>query len=616
MAKRKRPTSHIRPADDRSPDALVRQTTTQSRPPLIKPLLSYLVAIVALFAFAAVALQPISSDLTWWQLSCGRQAIATASLWPSVDLLIHESQGESTSVGAIVSTAIYLLFGASGWMLVRVAVVIAASALAVFGWRRWLGDESADNPNTSAPVALVAISLAALSPYLDPVPILFDVVATAVVAAWIVRRDNGRPTDTRAYFLSLAILFLFWANFGNHCFVGISMVVVAGLSRLWNAMQTSEVRSLFREFAGSVTVAFCFALINPIGWRVWIDSFSQTAAWMVTPPWTLAGTDWTALTDVTWGLSHIVFLLLTLFTFVALLFSSQRHSHIAVTIVMQFFAWTSAVNMPLAIMWMTVKILASPRYWPVSQQPVSPSPAWRSQLQSLLSIAGMVFVLAVMIRTSGWGLDANLDPRMLQNALADAPDTGTILTDDSRSTGMVAWVLGPVQRRDSTGSQSARLHDEPRRALVAGRLVEHRRLFADLRDSQQMSYWRDDESQGGWWLPLTQRGTSLLACSRRDLKLIRRLEPTIWKPLSLDSPVLIYARAGDPIHTPKIVDVLGQRDFVNSGMWDYQPPPSTGSAYDRDRFGLFPARAQPDPTLDQADVFAAMDLQIAALKVL
>lgn len=584
MAKRKKPISHIRPADEKSPNALVHQTTI-------------LVAIAAVFAFASVALQPISSDLAWWQLSCGRQAIATASLWPSVDLLIDESQGESTAVGATVSTAIYLLFGASGWMLIRVAVVVAASVFAVYYSRRLIGDESTANRNVAVRLACLSISLAVLSSYLDPVPILFDVIATAVVAVWIFLPNDGRQSGNgnANYFVGLAMLFVFWANFGNHSFVGISMIVVAGLRR--EALQ---------RCALGTAVALFAAMINPIGWRVWGDSFSQTVPWMITPPWTVAGTDWAALSQVPWGLSHWVFLLLTLVTFVGSLLVSQRYDHFAITVVLQFFAWTSAVNMPLAIVWMTVQLLVAVRYWPL----------WRSQSQSFVSIAVMVVVSAIMVRTVGWGFEADLDPRMLQIAIADSPDTGTIFTDDSRSTGMVAWVLGPVKKVDSDGAAASRLYDEPRRALVGGRLIEHRRLFADLRDSQQMSYWREDESQGGWWLPLTQRGTSLLACSRRDLKLIRRLEPTIWKPLSLDSPVLPYARAGDPIHTPKIVELLGQRDFVNSGMWDYQSPQSTGSAYDRDRFGLFPARQQPDQTFDQADVFAAMELQTAALEVL
>jgi hypothetical protein len=568
-----------------------------------------LVAIATLFAFASVAVQPISSDLAWWQLSCGRQAIVAGSLWPSADLLIDESQGESTTVGATVSTAIYLLFGASGWMLVRVAVVVAAAALTVFYSRRRNGDEPTANRNWSIQLAWLTISLAALSPYLDPVPILFDVIATALVAVWILLPDDGRQFCNRIDFLSLSILFLFWANFGNHSFVGITMIVVAGLSAV-REIRTLISRAAFQRFAIGTAIALFAAMINPTGWRVWVDSFSQTVPWMVAPPWTLAGTDWAAFTQVPWGLSHWVFLLLTLATVVSSLAVSQRHDHLAITIALQFFAWTSAVNMPLAIIWMTVQLLASAGHWPL----------WRSTSPSLshsfVSIAVMVVVSAIMVRTVGWGFEADLDPRMLENAIADSPDTGTILTDDPRSTGMVAWVLGPVKKAGSDGAAASRLHDEPGRALVGGRLIEHRRLFADLRDSQQMSYWRDDESQGGWWLPLSQRGTSLLACSRRDLKLIRRLEPTIWKPLSLDSPVLIYARAGDPIHTPQIVELLGQRDFINSGMWDYQPPQSTGSAYDRDRFGLFPARAQPDQTFDQADVFAAMDLQIAALEVL
>jgi hypothetical protein len=514
MAKRKKPISNIRPADEKSPNALVDRTTI-------------LVAIAAVIAFTSISLQPISSDLAWWQLSCGRQAIATASLWPSIDLLIDESQGESTAVGATISTAMYLLFGASGWMMVRVAVVVAVSALTVFYSRRRTGDESTANRNLALKLACLSISLAALSPYLDPVPILFDVIATAFVAVWILLPGDGRQLSNRIDFLSLAILFLFWANFGNHSFIGITMIVMASLS----TMREISVRYLLRgtrplgashkryrtlisrqRFAIGTAVAMFVAIINPIGWRVWgrfvfaNDPMDGRAA-VDACRHRMGRVDTGYLGPEPLGFPTVNACNRCL---VAVGFAAVRplsdYDRSAI------FAWTSAVNMPLAIVWMTVQLLASSGHWS----------AWRSTSQSpsqtFVSIAVMVIVSAIMIRTADWGFATDLDPRMLQIAIADSPDTGTILTDDSRSTGMVAWVLGPVKKADPDGAAAARLHDEPGRALVGGRLIEHRRLFSDLRDSQQMSYWRDDESQGGWWLPLTQRGTSLLACSRARFK--------------------------------------------------------------------------------------------------
>lgn len=610
MAKRKKPIPSNRPVDDKSADSSIQSDVTKhqvnnSARSLAATLPGLLVVILAVFTFSTVALQPVSHDLTWWQLSCGRQVITHGTLWPSVDLLVNESRGDSTAIGAAATTAVYLLAGASGWMLLRVLAVTASVILVVFWSRRCRTDESSTDHHLPLRLACLSISLAAISFYLDPVPILFDIVATGLLAVWFHSGMGADQSPTRNHFLSLALLFLFWANFGNLVFVGISLIVAVGLSSCWNAVRTSQWKQQVRTSSWSIAVAIVSATFSPIGLRVWIDSFSQTVPWAVALPWTLAGTDWVPLTQVAWGWIHFVFLLLTLIILVTFAVASQRHTYFSFTLVLQLFAWSSAIHVPLAIIGMTVQVFVITRHLPVK----------RTTLSTIFSSVAMAGVFIAMIRTVGWGFDADLDPRMLEIAIADVRSDGSVLADDSRSTGMMAWVLGPVRQSDSD-SKTARLQDEPRRALVGGRLLDHRRLFADLRDSQQMSYWREDESQGGWWLPLTQRGISLLACSRRDLQLIRRLEPTIWKPLTLDSPVLLYARAGDPIHTPKIVDVLGQRDWVNSGMWQYQPPPSTGSAYDRDRFGLLPAPERPDQTFDQADVFAAMDLQIAALSVL
>ncbi len=207
-----------------------------------------------------------------------------------------------------------------------------------------------------------------------------------------------------------------------------------------------------------------------------------------------------------------------------------------------------------------------------------------------------------------------------------------MFADDVRSSGVVAWILGPVSSLgspespddgsagdgkfdgDATDDGAWRVQDHPERALLGGRLSDHHRLLLDLREGRQMRYWRDDGQPGGWWLALEQRDTAWIACSRRDVTLIRRLEPSIWKPLSLESPVIPYARAGDPRFTGRILEVLGQREAVDRRPWAYRPPAVGDSPYDRQRWGAGP-RDRWGP-LSQARVFLAMELRTATLRVL
>ena len=114
-----------------------------------------------------------------------------------------------------------------------------------------------------------------------------------------------------------------------------------------------------------------------------------------------------------------------------------------------------------------------------------------------------------------------------------------------------------------------------------------------------MRYWRDDGSAGGYWLPLTARNTTLLMVSDRHLGLIAGLEPSMWKPLSLDSSVIPYAPAGDPAYVERLLQVLREREIVEYTDWQYRFPVSLGSEFDRDRFGLWPAAADPTEAVRQ-----------------
>jgi hypothetical protein len=152
--------------------------------------------------------------------------------------------------------------------------------------------------------------------------------------------------------------------------------------------------------------------------------------------------------------------------------------------------------------------------------------------------------------------------------------------------------------------------------LCGGRFARERLLRDDLVRGWRDWHRRAGGGDGGWWIPLEERATQLLLVSAADTPLIAALEPTLWKPLSIDSPVLPYARAGDPHLSPRIVQVLHERQLVDRGAWSYHPLPATGPDLLFDLWGGISGRGDPQWALQQARVFRAMQLPIAALRVL
>jgi hypothetical protein len=141
-------------------------------------------------------------------------------------------------------------------------------------------------------------------------------------------------------------------------------------------------------------------------------------------------------------------------------------------------------------------------------------------------------------------------------------------------------------------------------------------LQQDLRNARRAWHLREDGSTGGWWIPLMTSNTRLLLISGNDQELIRAMEPTIWRPLSLDSPVIPYGMAGDSAVNDRIIEILQHKDFVDAGPWNYSVPLAGGNDLWLDAWGMM--TGQPDQTIavQQAGVFRAMKMPIAALRVL
>jgi hypothetical protein len=205
----------------------------------------------------------------------------------------------------------------------------------------------------------------------------------------------------------------------------------------------------------------------------------------------------------------------------------------------------------------------------------------------------------------GWGIDPRLSPDAFAASLESVSLTGTAHCVGLRETGLLSWHL----------RKGVKAFDTPRTALLNGRLRNHVLLTADLARNWKVPHRRTDNSWGGWWLPLLERETTTLVVPSEDLKLITGLEPTIWKPLSLNSASLVYGKAGDPGCTQQIVSTLSLRDFVNRGTWVYQTT-SEESQTHTDLRDLISGENTTYESLRLAKVFRAMKMSVAALKVL
>jgi hypothetical protein len=142
-------------------------------------------------------------------------------------------------------------------------------------------------------------------------------------------------------------------------------------------------------------------------------------------------------------------------------------------------------------------------------------------------------------------------------------------------------------------------------------------LQHDLDSGVRNPQHREDGSWAGWWVPLQQQNTSMLLVPSDRTTLIHSLEPTWWKPLSLDATVIPFGRAGDPNCAQRVIQVLQERQFVDQGEWAYTPPP-TGFAIQRHirAWDLMTGAARRRSALQQARVFQAMNLHNAAIRVL
>ena len=558
----------------------------------------------------AITLQPIADEDFWWHLSRGR-TVLEGSLTPSADLLTAESGREADWLGGVPLFLIYSVAGAGGLMLMKVAV------LAGILWWFW---HRAPTVSRVGRMLIIASGLVAARSAWDATPRFVD--ALGPVLMWCLAGTwFRRPTPGRLGAI-LAIQGV-WANTASLSLLGI----VAG-SLACMAAPPPETRLPGGRRPVLPYGLLLMTIATPRGfWTLW-DSLRLLFPGLAAPGWALAETDWRPLgTGGAVSLQELSFLALSLL-------SGLCVGHVFLTVkgrqsVACGVAWllavllaiTSRSNLPACALWIMLLTLdgLTKRTSPVPRQSGSDFPTWPSKIlrhrAARWLVMGAVAVCGVgeaggwwpgAEQRLGWGRDSKLAVELLELPLAELDLRGSAHVWGIRAAGALAWQNHPHLKVDDT----------PQRALLGGRLADNVLLNSDLEQGHQHSYWRTDGSRGGWWLELAARRTVLLLVPTEQTVAIRTLEPTLWKPLSLDAVDLPYGLASNRVCAPRILEIVRQREFVNRGPWTYQAPAVTGTLLYGDFWGWLTGSRNLEAELRQADVCRAMTLPVAALRVL
>ena len=553
---------------------------------------------VLLFAVIAVsALNPIAADDFWWQLSRGR-SVVRGSWTPSRDRLIAETGPEADWMGGV---PIYLLYAWSGVFGVMVARLLAA---AIAGW--WLFRSDGGRSRTLGFV-LTCLGLLAAGAAWDPVPLLFD--SWGVVFVWVAaERWRTRPTIARLSVV-MALLWM-WANVAPLCLLG--LLVVVGVMFIERGPRKHPTD--WKQNASALLPLIAACCLTPRGPATLWDSLRMLVPRLTTDSAVLATTRWRPLAAALGEPETIAFIALSMLTLVLMVIGRATWREIALFFVVQTVAWSSEANMAPAALW-TV-FLGNRALRTVEQPVVQPLSRWRLLARiarSSVAIGLMVWVGVVAMgywpshtARLGWGLDPHLQSEQFETSLAGIRLTGSAHCVGVREAGLLSWFK-------PDGIQP---YDTPSRALLGGRLRAHILLNHELETGWRAQHRREDGNWGGWWLPLTRRRTNLLIVPAERVALIRALEPTRWKPLSVDAPSLAYGIAGERECSPRIVEVLKLQQFLDRGSWSYTPPPSAGTAEYLDIRGRLTGRHNLRIDVRQARVLRAMRLHVAALRVL
>ncbi|NQV26613.1 MAG: hypothetical protein HQ518_19835 [Rhodopirellula sp.] len=552
---------------------------------------------IALLAIATlIALHPISTHDFWWQLSRGR-VVVDGTLAPAQVLLAGETTASADWLGGM---PIYALFSLGGIAALMGLKLLAASVVGLD-----LLFRQAPRRNAVS-LAVVLLALLAARQAWEPTPLLFDTLGVTLVWSLVDQLQN-RPS--RRCLVLLLIAMSVWANIAPLCVLGIFVAVSAMLVR----SQSSP--SLFTPRRGGrivmlMVVACC---VTPRGVATLWDSIRLLVPLLTTSASVLQSTPWSPLALTIHNPECLAFVALSLALFFVLLQSRLSVSTVLTCCVIQLLAWSSQSNLAPGSIWMTLLLLRQLQADQVPALQVFKNRLLAEFAGKILPAGAVLLVAAAAVGSwpesisrAGWGIDPSISGVEFVESVQDVRTTGSAHCVGIREAGLLCWFK----------PEGAKPFDTPRHALLNGRLRQNVLLNQELSTGWQIPHRREDDSWGGWWLTLKERTTTLLIVPSDDTDLIRALEPTIWKPLSLSGASLVFGVAGDPACSPQIARILQLREHFDQSVWSYDPVSATGDEAHCDLVGLLTGNPTFEADLRLAETFRAMHLNVAALRVL
>lgn len=534
------------------------------------------------------SLQTVRNEPLAWDISRGARVVA-GSWTPSKDLLLDEYASEADWLGGLISYGLSLIPNKLGLIVARLAIP-SLFLLLLIGRKIFL----------LQPQFFVFMSfwLLAVEPFLEPTSLVLEMILT-VLAYRLAALDNTFSLNRRLicwFFLSLV-----WANVGGHCLLILfAMVFRTGLSSSAVNWKLTLVR-LAMIILGLVSC--------PRGLFVFHDSFRLLLPWLTEDRWVLEELNYGELLRLEWSPLTIGYLGLG----VSVLAENLRRRPVEFG--------TSAILLMLGVLnrqliTLVATILVTKQIvfekadanHHKSHEPKAGVIVAASLLMLIMSSLSILNVWPAGSMRMGIGIDSSFGGKETsQFSLLPRLEDSIY----AAGTEEAAFVTACISQ-----SNKMRLHDYPPRALIQGRardwaLMNHS-LDLRIRETQLT----DLGERLGWYLPLKERETRLLAISTDRVNMIRSLEEERWKPLSLTPPVLIFARAGDPLLSQQIVETLKLRTFLEAGPWKYDLSAPSLADEPIDISGILSGKPSLEPLQEQIAVFQAMNMNFAASRII
>lgn len=539
--------------------------------------------------FGLVTCRPLVSDELWWNLSRGR-AVFDGVWQPSRLLLAGDTIAEADWLGGLPFYLCLLLGGLSSLMLLKLLITGL--------WAWWVWSISRLLPPPIRWLFRSGVLLTAPS-FAEPGSLCWDGLGLAVIVGLTGRhRDEATLPDWLRCFLVVCV----WSNLAPGAVLALLAFVRATTDRPASPSPPSRSSPIWLKFLAALAGMSC----TPRGpGTVW-DSLQQLVPQITEaadvlkefgwgPVW---HGEWT-VTKTGWALASVGTLLVGRSQFLA----GWRNR--LGWLLPQLIVCGSTRSLPLVTIWLVAETCRVTR----GQTESGSSPRRHTGLALTCLAGAFAFTLwdgVLGDNRFGLGLNRRLDERLVLSAIPAESGAAIAHCVDLRSAGMLAWRESPPIRP----------YLVPNRALVNGRLRSEARLNRDLLIGWDQRHRRADGTSGGWWIELQTRGIDLIAFSVERSRLVRALEPTIWKPLSLEGPVLVYARAGDALFARPMVQMLAMRDRVDRLEWEFLPEPALGNDRLLDAIGFVTGRWDSTALLRQAAVLRAMGLRTAAMRVM